>query len=163
MLLLLMMLLLMLLLLLLMMLLLLLIAKAEFQFAVSRQKFIASERQICNLIQSAVWPDWAKIHHFGEFLHYLANILSTYLVFCHFLDLLWQNCCAIGQIFIVENGKNWAHHPAIWSRCLSLSQKMARLENINLRGKAPKSLTIIALSLLKVTFLRVGNSGNVMK
>ena len=38
-----------------------------------------------------------------------------YLVFGKNLNLLWQICCAIGRIFIVVNGQNWAYHLVIWS------------------------------------------------
>ena len=52
----------------------------------------------------SVWPDLAKFHHFVKILKVFGNFSTVYLVFAQYLNLLWI-FCAIGQIFIVMNGK----------------------------------------------------------
>lgn len=47
---------------------------------------------------------FATLHNF----EYLWQILRVYLVFGRILNLLWQKCCAIWQIFIALNGQKFA-------------------------------------------------------
>ena len=46
-----------------------------------------------------------KFHHFGTILKVLGKFLRDYLVFGNFLILPWQKCYAIGQVFIVVDGR----------------------------------------------------------
>ena len=51
-----------------------------------------------------VWPDLAKFRHFGTILKVLGKFLRVCLVFGKILILLWKECYAIGQVFIVVDG-----------------------------------------------------------
>ena len=65
----------------------------------------------------AVWPHFAKFHHFGKILNYISDFLRAHLVFGILLNLLWQILYVIGNIFLDLNGQKWANNLAIWSHC----------------------------------------------
>ena len=74
-----------------------------------------------------------KFLHFGNILKNLGNFLRVYLVFCIFLNQLWQIFNAIGQFFIDVNGPILKNYIAIWlhrldSRVIELRK---RTENRN--------------------------------
>ena len=53
-----------------------------------------------------VWPDFAKFHHFTKTLKNFGHFERVQIVFAKVLSLLWPILNAVGQILIVENGKN---------------------------------------------------------
>ena len=64
-----------------------------------------------------VWPDLAKIHHFGI-------KIKSFKQFCRGLFSNWQNFestlanfCAFGQIFLFQRAKYWTSDLVIWSHC----------------------------------------------
>ena len=52
----------------------------------------------------AMWPDLAKIRHFGK-SQVFCNSLTVYFLFGKMLSILCQICDIIGLIFIVSNGQ----------------------------------------------------------
>ena len=52
-----------------------------------------------------MWPDLAKLHHFGKYFKIFGNIFKVYLVLGKVFNSLWHDLYAIGQIFIAENGQ----------------------------------------------------------
>ena len=53
----------------------------------------------------AVWPDLAKIHHFGKIVKVLGIILGVNLVLGNIVNLPTMPKYLIGQIFIFLNGQ----------------------------------------------------------
>ena len=66
----------------------------------------------------AVWPDLAKFRHLGKNLKAFGHFLSSYLVFCNIVNLLWQIFYSLGQFFIVVYGQILKNNRAIWSHLL---------------------------------------------
>ena len=53
----------------------------------------------------AVWTDLAKFYHFGTTIKHFGPFESALLVFAKFASSFWQNCYAVGQIFIGVNSR----------------------------------------------------------
>ena len=62
-----------------------------------RQKALSlgSEKLVRYSLQT-VWPDLAKIHHFGKILKAFDDFYKLSLVFGKYLNLLWKNTYTIG-------------------------------------------------------------------
>ena len=65
-----------------------------------------------------VWPELAKIRHFGKFL-------TVHFLFGKMISLLWRFLYIIELIFIVTNGQILKNNLTIWSHCLVVTS-MAR-------------------------------------
>ena len=55
----------------------------------------------------AVWPDLAKIRHFGHRLTISCKLLRIYLVFGNILNLLWQNVYVLGKFSLLFKTEYW--------------------------------------------------------
>ena len=73
-----------------------------------------------------VWPDLAKLCHFGKILLVFSNFLKVYFLFGKMLSLLWQLCFILGLIFIVTNGQILQINLTVWSHWVTHEAKLAQ-------------------------------------
>ena len=66
------------------------------------------------IIPWPVWPDWAKICHFGK-ISKVCLFLWVYLEFGKILSLLWLLFYAFGQISLLTKAQYWKKYTVIWS------------------------------------------------
>ena len=64
-----------------------------------------------------VWPDLAKFDHLDKILQVVGKFLTVYFLFGKILNLFWQHCSIVRQIFIVANGPILKHNLPIWTHC----------------------------------------------
>ena len=102
------------------------------QFLQKESSFSSASNPICSLSfplqrrtipssSSSVWPDLAKLHHFGKIFKVLGNFGGFIYCLAKILELLWQVLYAIGQMFFHLKGQMLKNNQAIWSHWSSSS------------------------------------------
>ena len=68
---------------------------------------------------AALWPDLAKLRHFGKMLKVFGQFLEGLINICHNFEPILAHFMLLGQFWLLQMAKFWKISLAIWSHCLA--------------------------------------------